>query len=88
MFSLIQEKICMAEENKQPPPPLTLNLPPGYLRVKIKQLRNIEDCISSGIIKTEEHSKFLLPKLKPNIHKSLEKAMRTATYLKAIDPIF
>jgi hypothetical protein len=79
MLCLIQEKICIAEENKQPPPPLTLNLPPGYLRVKIEQLRNIEDCISSEIIKTEEHSKPLLLRLKLSIHKRSDKATRTAS---------
>lgn len=51
----------MCEENNQPPPPLTLNLPPGYLREyrrlyfqKDQQQIN-EDNIMSGLIKIENH---------------------------------
>jgi len=39
----------MAEENNEPLPPLTLNLPPGYLRVTASPLRNTATSTSSEI---------------------------------------
>lgn len=47
--SPIQEKICMAEENRLPQPPMTLNLPPGYLRVPPSPPRNTANSTSRKI---------------------------------------
>jgi hypothetical protein len=50
----------MAEENNQPPPVLTLNLPPGYLReyrrlyFQREALEGCEDRIMSGLVEIQQ----------------------------------